>query len=173
MSKRELKKYLKSLEKNALEDQIEDLYNRFKEVKVFYDFVFNPNESKLLEDAKIKISREFFPVNGRKPKMRRSVAQKNIRHFITLGVDTSIIGDLMLYSIEIAQAYTSQYNVNQDAFYKSMHNLYAQTAQYLKQQGYVTLFIARLEKIKNEAKHQKWNNFNAFDITFESIHNTK
>jgi len=41
MSKRALKKYLKELDKEDLEEQIIDLYERLDEVKVFYNFVFN------------------------------------------------------------------------------------------------------------------------------------
>ncbi|OQX98965.1 MAG: hypothetical protein B6I20_10435, partial [Bacteroidetes bacterium 4572_117] len=62
MSKRELKKYLQGLNKKQLEEQINDLYLWFKEVKTFYDFVFNPKEGQLLEECKFKISKEYFPL---------------------------------------------------------------------------------------------------------------
>lgn len=102
MSKRDLRKYLKELEKDELEKQIIDLYERFKSVKVFYDFVFNPREEELLQKAKYKISKEYFPETKRKAKARRSIAQKEIRHFKQLGVDPYITADLMLFNIEIA-----------------------------------------------------------------------
>ena len=107
MSKRDLKKYLTELSKEQLEEQIIELYEKFSPVKVYYDFVFNPNERNLIKDAKLKISNEYFPIRGKKPKMRRSVAQKFIKHFISLGVDSFIIVDVMLYNIEIAQALSS------------------------------------------------------------------
>jgi shikimate 5-dehydrogenase len=49
MSKRDLKKYLGELNKEQLEEQIIELYEKFSSVKVFYDFVFNPKEDKLLQ----------------------------------------------------------------------------------------------------------------------------
>ena len=82
MSKRALKKYLKELKKAQLEDQIMDLYERFKEVKAYYDFAFNPKEEKMLEEARFKIGKEYFPVGRRKAKLRRSVAQKIIKNLI-------------------------------------------------------------------------------------------
>ena len=91
MSKRDLKKYLSELNKAQLEEQLIELYDKFKDVKVYYDFVFNPNERNLVKDAKLKISNEYYPIRGKKPKMRRSTAQKFIKHFITLGVDSFII----------------------------------------------------------------------------------
>ena len=62
MSKRDLKKYLQTLKKKELEAQVLDLYTRFKDVKVYYDFVFNPKEDKLIDEAKTKIA--FVPFEG-------------------------------------------------------------------------------------------------------------
>ena len=47
MSKRNLKKYLSELSKEQLEEQLLELYEKFKDVKIYYDFAFNPNEKKL------------------------------------------------------------------------------------------------------------------------------
>ena len=108
MSKRDLKKYLNELNKEQLEEQIINLYDKFPAVKTYYDFVFKPNERQLLQDFKLKVSNEYFPVKSKKVKARRSVAQKMIKHFISLGVDPFVIVDAMLYSIEIAQTYSYQ-----------------------------------------------------------------
>ncbi len=130
MSKRDLKKYLTELNKEQLEEQILELYEKFSPVKVYYNFVFNPKEETLLQESKLKISHEYYPIkkSGRrsKPKMRRSVAQKYIKHFILLGVDPFIIADIMLYNIEIAQTFSSEHPVKQELFYKSMFNSFDQ-----------------------------------------------
>ncbi len=62
MSKRDLKKYLAELNKEQLEEQLIELYDKFKEVKVYYDFVFNPKEDILIQEAKTKVSNEYFPI---------------------------------------------------------------------------------------------------------------
>ena len=122
MSKRDLKKYLSELNKEQLEEQIIELYEKFSPVKVYYDFVFNPKEESLLQECKLKISNEYYPLKklGRrsKPKMRRSVAQKYIKHFTLLGVDPFVIADVMLYNIEIAQTFSSEHVIKQDLFFK-------------------------------------------------------
>ena len=120
MSKRDLKKYLNELNKEQLEEQIINLYDKFPAVKTYYDFVFKPNERQLLQDFKLKVSNEYFPVKSKKAKARRSVAQKMIKHFISLGVDPFVIVDAMLYSIEIAQTYSSEKIIKQELFFKSM-----------------------------------------------------
>lgn len=162
MSKRDLKKYLHNLDKEQLEEQIIDLYTRFKEVKVFYDFVFNPKEDKLLEECKLKISTEYFPVKSRKPKARRSVAQKYIKHFKQLGVDAVIIADVMLYNIEIAQTYSSDKEIKQEAFFKSMLKSFEEAIEFIQDHYLLKQFADRIGAIVDEVNHQNWYNKSHF-----------
>jgi hypothetical protein len=167
MSKRDLKKYLNELDKQQLEEQIIELYEKFSAVKTYYDFVFNPKEDKLVQECKIKISNEYFPAKGKKAKARRSVAQKFIKHFITLGVDPFIIADVMLYAIEIAQTYSSEKVTKQELFYKSMLNSFGQAVSYIIENGILYEFQNRVAAIKNESIAQDWNNFNEFNAIVE------
>lgn len=167
MSKRDLKKYLNELNKEQLEEQIIELYNKFSDVKVYYDFVFNPNEDKLVREAKFKISNEYFPVKGKKSKMRRSVAQKIIKHFITLGVDVFIIADIMLYNIEIAQTFSAEKVVKQELFFKSMLTSFQQTIRFLMEHGILSEFQSRVVAIKDETIQQNWVNQYEFNAVIE------
>lgn len=174
MSKRDLKKYLNQLNKEQLEEQIIELYEKFSPVKVYYNFVFNPKEDTLLQECKLKISNEYFPVktSGRrkKPKMRRSVAQKYIKHFIVLGVDPYVIADVMLYNIEIAQAFSAEHIIKQELFFKSMLNSYEQAVVFLIANGILADFKERIVAIHRETILQRWKNepeFNAILDRFE------
>ncbi len=167
MSKRELNKYIKSLTKAQLEEQIVELYSQFKEVKEYYNFAFNPKEEKLIEECKFKISKEYFPVTRRKAKMRRSVAQKYIKHFVRLGVDSQLIADVMLYNIELAQTYSANKLVKQDSFFVSMLKSYTEAVSYITKNGLRIKFEERLDKIAREAWEQNWFNKNAFDNVLE------
>jgi hypothetical protein len=171
MSKRDLKKYLSELNKAQLEEQIIELYEKFSPVKVYYNFVFNPKEETLLQECKLKISNEYFPVksSGRrsKPKMRRSVAQKYIKHFILLGVDPFVIADVMLYNIEIAQAFSSENTIKQELFYKSMFNSFEQAVTFLISNGILAEFKKRIIAIHDETVAQKWKNKSEFQAIIE------
>lgn len=173
MSKRDLKKYLGELDKEQLQEQLIELYEKFTAVKEYYDFVFNPKEEKRLQEAKLKISHEYFPVSSsgkrRKPKMRRSVAQKIIKHFITLGVDPFIIADVMFYTIEIAQAFSSENPIRQDTFYKSMSNSFEQAVQFSIANGILSEFNSRIRAISEETIAQKWKNKSDFLLILERI----
>ncbi len=167
MSKRALKSYLGELTKKQLQEQVLDLYTRFKPVKTYYNFVFNPKEEKLLEDAKFKISKEYFPVNTRKPKTRRSVAHKIIKHYIQLGVDPFVLADVMLFNIEVAQKYTAEKLIKQDSFYASMHKSFTEAISYIESNGMQPDFQFRIAKVVKTADEQDWINSEAFKNLLE------
>ena len=155
MSKRALKKYLTELKKKELEEQLMDLYTRFPVVKEFYDFIFNPKEDKMVQEAKAKISNEYFPLKRRRPKARRSVAQKYIKHFIKLGVEPHLIADVMLYNLEIAQTFSQNKNVP-DAFYKSMLNSFNEMVQFVSLNELLPNFKDRLIKVYEKTQEHDW-----------------
>lgn len=170
MSKRDLKKYLSELSNEQLQEQVVSLYDKFAPVKTYFDFVFNPKEENLVKDAKIKISNEYFPVRGKRPKMRRSVAQKYIKHFISLGVDSFKIADVMLYNIEIAQALSSEKVIKSELFFKSMLTSYEQAVSFLIAEGILNEFQNRVVEVKDEAFQQDWINKFEFDALVERFH---
>jgi len=173
MSKRDLKKYLNQLNKEQLEEQILELYEKFSPVKVYYNFVFNPKEDILLQECKLKISNEYFPLQTKgkrkKPKMRRSVAQKHIKHFILLGVDPFVIADVMLYNIEIAQFFSAKHDIKQELFYKSMFNSFEQAVNFIISNGIAAEFKTRIIKIQNQTSIQKWYNESDFKTIVEQF----
>lgn len=171
MSKRDLKKYITELNKEQLEEQVIELYEKFSVVKTYYDFVFNPKEETLLQECKIKISNEYFPKSSaskpRKPKMRRSVAQKYIKHFILLGVDPFVIADVMLYAIEIAQTFSAEKIIKQELFFKSMFNSFEQAIKFMIANGILDEFKPRILKINKESIDQNWFNTSEFNAVIE------
>lgn len=166
MSKRDLKNYLSNLTKEQVEMQMLELYSKFPDVKTYYDFVFNPNEEKLQREAKLKISNEYFPEKRKRPKMRRSTAQKIVKHFILLSVDVYVIGDVMLYNIEIAQVF-SENNKISDTFYKSFYNSFSQSVSFLIEHGILEDFKNRLHKINDNVIQQNWPNKYKFSAVLE------
>lgn len=169
MSKREFKKFLEESPRNELEEQLLDLYNRFKEVKEFYDFSFNPKEEELLNNAKTKISEEYFPKKRKRAKKRRSVAQNTIKHFIKLGVDPAKIMDIMLFQIEVAQVYTLEYPIKSEAFYRSMLKSFRQAILYAIENNWLNEYRSRMIQIINNSKEQGWENSDAFEYSLENL----
>lgn len=155
MSKRALKKYLAALPKEELEVQLMDLYQRFPDVKTYYDFVFNPKEAKLVQEAKTKISNEYFPLKRKRPKARRSVAQKFIKHFIKLGMEPTLIADIMCFNLEIGQTFSMDRNVP-DSFYKSMSNSFTEMTRFVSQNALLVPFKSRIVKLYEHTQNENW-----------------
>ena len=167
MSKRDLKKYLNTLNKDSLEEQLLELYDKFLDVKKYYDFVFNPNETKLVHEAKSKIYCEYIAVKGKKVKMRRSVAQKLINNFLILGVDDFCVVDVMLYNLEIAHLSSSQKPIVQEQFYKSMLKSFEQVIYLMIEKNLLNEFKSRVLDIFINIKKQNWKNVEQFKIIIE------
>ena len=163
MSKRELKQYLKELNKEQLEEQLLDIYNRFREVKEYYDFAFNPKENELLEQCRFAIGKEYFPLNGRKAKTRRSVGQKWIRKLKLLGAEPSLVADIMLYNVEIAQAWSGERKPAKEIFYRSMFKSFEEALVFIAENGLQRDFSLRMEKIVGVCYSQNWPNRSSFE----------
>jgi hypothetical protein len=169
MSKRDLKKYLDSLNKEQIMDQFMEMYDKFKDVKTYYDFVFNPKEEKLVGEAKSKISNEYFPIKTKRAKLRRSTAQKYIKHFIMLGVDPFIVADIILFNIETAMKYSAKREMRYSSFYKSIAKSFEQGVSYVIANAITADFKDRIENIVTEAKRQRWENAEDFKNISESM----
>ncbi|WP_432670821.1 DUF6155 family protein [Flavobacterium sp. SM2513] len=169
MSKRDLKKYLTELSKEQIQEQILELYLKFPDVKTYYDFVFNPNEEKLQREAKLKIKNEYFPLKRKRAKLRRSIAQKIVKHFISLGVDSFVVADVMLYNIEIAQEYSAKYRINNESYYKSLYSSFSLSVSFMMEKGILEEFKVRLQKIVTNTIEQKWYNQYEFNAILERL----
>lgn len=154
---------MKDLTKVQLEDQIIDLYDRFKNIKEYYDFAFNPRENELIEQCRFQISKEYYPVGSRKAKMRRSVAQKWIKKLILLDADASLLADVMLFNIEIAQTFSGEHIIRQESFFTSLYKSFDEALRFVSEKGILGEFRGRIEKISGDAWDQQWPNRNAFE----------
>ena len=163
MSKKALRKYLRSLSKEQLEEQLLDLYDRFRDVKTYYNFVFDPQEEQLIDEFRFRVQKEYFPPSGRKPKARRSVAQRSIRHFITLGMEPRLVADAMLFNLETAQQFSAQRTIRQEAFYISMLRSYREAWDFIRDHNLEMQFRDRLRKVAERAWEQEWFNRSAFE----------
>ena len=169
MSKRALQKYLSELTEDQLREQLMHLYTTFKDVKVYYDFVFNPREEKLVNESKEKIANEYFPVRRKRPRARRSVAQNYIKHFKTLGVNPLHIADIMWFNLEIAAAFNKERKFKQEAFYKSLAKSFDEAIRYCSVHGLTDEFLPRIRKVYDEIVAQNWSSLDQIERSMELL----
>lgn len=168
MSKRALRKYVCELNREALAEQLIDLYERFPEVKTYYDFVFNPREEELLREAKARISKEYAPRGKRRPKARRSVAQKYIRQFRVLGMDPPLLADLMAFNLETARRFERTRRCP-DAFYQSMLNSCREWVHYMVLNGLWKEGESQFVTFVDAVREASWPNLDRFEALAEQL----
>ena len=107
MGLREVKSELNKLEKEALIKHISELYKKFKPVKEYLDFYINPDEKKILEQYKERVTEGFFPKRGYRLKL--SISRKAISDFKKLGASQEGLVDLLLHYVECGVEFTNTY----------------------------------------------------------------
>src|SRR5690606_31303813 len=112
---------------------------------------------------------EYFPLKGKRPKLRRSTAQKYIKNFLTLGVDPFVVADVMLFNIETAQKYSAKRQIRYDSFFKSMLNSYKQAVDYVAANGISVNFKERILAIHDEVHRQRWDNQKEFERIYDNF----
>ena len=166
MSKKLLQKHLVELQKEHLEIMVLDLYDKFPEVKTYFNFVFNPNENKLLEQARIKVANEFFPLKRKRPKARRSVAQKYIKHFKTLGMSPELIAEFMWYNIGLMHTFCEE-KPQRLPFFKSFCNFYKEALQFASYHQIIPLYKTQILAVYTASKD--WENAYYFEMSLQTI----
>ena len=166
MSKKLLQKHLVELQKEHLEIMVLVLYDKLPEVKTYFNFVFNPNENKLLEQARIKVANEFFPLKRKRPKARRSVAQKYIKHFKTLGMSPELIAEFMWYNIGLMHTFCEE-KPQRLPFFKSFCNFYKEALQFASYHQIIPLYKTQILAVYTASKD--WENAYDFEMSLQTI----
>lgn len=170
MGKLQLKSYMHQLSKEELIEQVIDLYETSKEVKKYYDFLLNPNLTKIADEWKVKISKEYFPTYGRRVRARRGVGQKAVRELEFLGVTPDIIADVRMYAIEVAVLYTIEMQRADVAFNTSIEKQYIKLIDYVKEHGLLLDFKVRCCDLKNRVISADWVNAEKIEEKYLSVY---
>lgn len=155
MSKTEVKKYIKSLERDSLEELIMDLYSARKEAKEYLEYVVKPNDKGKLEEYRDIITNEFFPKRG-EGKMRFSVCRKAVSDFKSLDPAPEFLADLMLYIPECACEIANDWGDLWEQFYDAAENNFDAAMKYISKHHLQSLFQKRIDKILQNCEGSGW-----------------
>jgi hypothetical protein len=154
MGLREVKTELNKLEKEDLIKHISELYKKFKPVKEYFDFYIDPDEKKLLEQYKEKVTEGFFPKRGYQLKL--SISRKAINDFKKLGTSAECLADLLLHFVENGVRFTNEYGDIDENFYTSIENTYSSSLAVISENGLLTTFKKRAHKIVTDTEGIGW-----------------
>lgn len=152
MSKSEVKKYIKELDRTALEELVLDLYSARKEAQEFLDYAIKPNDNLKLQTYKAIVEREFLPNRGI-GKMRFSECRKAVRDFKALDPIPELLADLMLYIPECAMQASMMWGDMEERFYDAIANNFKAAMKQIQQSGIQPQMQERIDKIIMESQH--------------------
>ncbi len=154
MGLREVKTELNKLDKEDLVKHISELYKKYKPVKEYFDFYVNPDEKRLLEQYKEKVTEGFFPKRGYKLKL--SISRKAINDFKKLGTSAESLADLLLHFVENGVEFTNEYGDIDENFYTSIENTYSNALDLIDKNGLLDKFEERANKIVVNTENIGW-----------------
>ncbi len=102
MSKIQLKKELKSFDREQLVQLILDVYSARKEAKAYFDFFVNPDVEALTEKYKKALFKEMNRGKYRDSKARISKIKQLLKEFASYGVDAEARIDLSMYVLDLS-----------------------------------------------------------------------
>ncbi|MDA3882163.1 MAG: DUF6155 family protein [Bacteroidales bacterium] len=154
MGLREVKNELNKLDKADLIKHISELYKKYKPVKEYFDFYINPDEKKLLEQYKEKVTEGFFPKRGYQLKL--SISRKAINDFKKLGTSAESLADLLLHFVENGVEFTNEYGDIDENFYTSVENTYSSALDLIDNNGLLDKFKKRAYEIVTDTDGIGW-----------------
>jgi hypothetical protein len=154
----EIKKSLKTYDKDVLVSMIIDCYKISSDVKNYIHVLLSPEEAveDLYNKSKHTILYEFFPQRGF-GKLRLSQAKKAITEFKSYSNDEVKTIDLMIYYVELGVDFTNTYGDINDSFYSSMESMYGNVLKKINNNdSLLRLYKSRLKEIVYKTRGIGW-----------------
>ena len=146
----DLKKELKTLDKDQLIGLIADLYKKNKAAQEYLDFYVQPNERERFEKYRTKVVEAFFPKRGYQLRLREG--KKAVSDFQKLEPAAELLADLLLVFVETGVRFTNEYGDIGEAFYTSLENAYAKALVLMQQEKLLVQFAARTAQVVRDAR---------------------
>jgi Family of unknown function (DUF6155) len=154
MGLREVKSELNKLDKATLIKHISELYKKYKPVKDYFDFYLDPDEKKILNQYKEKVTEGFFPKRG--DQLKLSISRKAINDFKKLGTSEESVADLLIHFVENGIEFTNTYGDVNESFYLSIENTYSNALDIIEKSGLMESFKPRAQKIVTDSTDTGW-----------------
>lgn len=153
--KKELNKYLNSLSEKELIKEVKKLYDKFPDVKKYYEMELGDNSEKILAEYKAKIEKEYFPKRGY-GRAKNSVSKKVITDFKRIAVHQKDVAELLLYRTEMMLKYTNAYGDIDEPFYNSLESSFAQACEIIAEERLIPYFKVYCEELIESANGFGW-----------------
>ena len=150
----DLKKELKTLDKDQLIVLVADLYKKNKAAQEYLDFYVRPNERERFEKYRLAVVVAFFPKRGYQLRLREG--KRAISDFQKLEPAAELLADLLLVYVETGVRFTNTYGDIDEAFYTSLENTYAKALALMQREQLLAQFADRTAQIVRATSGIGW-----------------
>lgn len=153
--KRELTKYLNTLDQKELIKEIKKLYDKFEPVQQYYELELSDNSKKVLEEFKEKIKKEYFPKRGF-PKARNNVSRKIVNDFKKIAVHKKDIVELWLYRTKMMIEFTQEFGDIDEPFYNSLSSGFEQACKIIRKEQLQPYYRSSCQDLVSQTYNIGW-----------------
>lgn len=156
MSKAQLKKFLKELDRDQLEEFVLDMYTDIKPVKAYLDFFLNPDVDKLVDKTQLSLFTKIFRPNGDPVLNLKFTKINDIMKEFTMKVrDAHIVADMMVYLLTLLCEYGSQY-CHTESFVKSVVANFSRLSKWLIKNGLEKEYYDKMNSLIRQTHSIGW-----------------
>lgn len=131
------------------------LYDKFDNVKKYYELELSDNSDKILLEYKKKIKKEYFPPRGY-GKGRSSISRKVILDFKKISVHKKDEAELWLYRVEVMLEYTLQYGDIDESYYLTLENSFVDACEIIGKEKLKKYFNEYCLELISKASNFGW-----------------
>lgn len=144
--KKELNKYLNSLTEKELIKEVKKLYDKFPDVKKYYQMELGDNSEKILAEYKARIEKEYFPKRG-EGNGKSSVSRKVVTDFKKIAIHQKDVAELMLYRTEMMLRYANYCGGIEEPRYSSLMGSFADACEIIGDEQLTSYFKVHCEEL--------------------------
>ncbi len=165
-TKKELTKYLKQATKAELEKEIKKLYDKFKDVKKYYEIEFTNDTTEIVNEYKATLRKEYFPSRGF-GKARNNASRKVITDFKKIAVFQKDVIELLLYRAEVMLEFTNAYGDIDEAFYNSLTRSFDEACKLIGKEQLENDFRIYCKELMDQAYNFGWGCYDAMNYSYQ------
>ena len=155
LTKKALLKHLNKSDKEDIINEVVTLFDKFKNVKEFYQSELSDEANPALEKYKRKITEAYLKPN---PKERTTNANINklLKEFKKISIYDRELVDLMLHRVECGVEAFNRNSKRTETFYNCILNTFKDAVKLISSEGMMDDFKTRINKIAENSEEGKY-----------------
>ena len=163
-------KYLERMSADELRSEISKLYQKFDNVRVYYEALLSPVcLEKAFQRSMTIIKSQFCPDRGM-PTLKYSIARKAISDFKKVCDDSKRVVELELAYVEFGIVCTLKYGDVDGPFYNSLESMFRRALDHMIKTDLLLYFQERCRNICAETANLGWGFADAIEGLYEQYY---